>query len=118
MSLERSPLDAVHRAAGARMVPFGGWEMPLEYPTGTIAEHLACRSDAVVFDVSHLGTVRVAGAGALDALQSALTNDLGKIAPGPGPVHPPARRRRRLGARRHHRVVAPRPTTATTTCST
>ena len=56
MTLERSPLDAVHRALGARMVPFGGWEMPLEYPAGTIDEHLACRSDAVVFDVSHLGT--------------------------------------------------------------
>ena len=61
MTLERSPLDAVHRALGARMVPFGGWEMPLEYPTGTIDEHLACRRDAVVFDVSHLGTVRVDG---------------------------------------------------------
>ena len=62
MTLERSPLDARHRALGARMVPFGGWEMPLEYPTGTIAEHLACRRDAVVFDVSHLGTVRLDGA--------------------------------------------------------
>ena len=58
MTLERSPLDSVHRALGARMVPFGGWEMPLEYAAGTIAEHLACRNDAVVFDVSHLGSVR------------------------------------------------------------
>ncbi len=56
--------------------------MPLEYPGGTIAEHMACRSDAVVFDVSHLGTVRVGGDGALAALQRSLTNDLGKIAPG------------------------------------
>ena len=47
MTLERSPLDALHRALGARIVEFGGWEMPLEYPTGTIAEHLACRRDAV-----------------------------------------------------------------------
>jgi aminomethyltransferase len=82
MRLERSPLDSVHRALGARMVPFGGWEMPLEYPRGTIAEHLVCRADAVVFDVSHLGSVRVEGADAFDTLQRQLTNDLGKIAPG------------------------------------
>ena len=63
------------------MVPFGGWEMPLEY-TGTIDEHLACRSGAVMFDVSHLGTVRVAGSDAFDVLQTALTNDLNKIGPG------------------------------------
>jgi aminomethyltransferase len=82
MTLERSPLDSVHRALGARMVPFGGWEMPLEYPTGTIAEHLACRNDAVVFDVSHLGSVRVEGDSAFETLQHELSNDLGKIAPG------------------------------------
>jgi aminomethyltransferase len=64
------------------MVPFGGWEMPLSYPEGTIAEHLACRGDAVAFDVSHLGTVRVGGAGAFDRLQWALTNDLTKVGPG------------------------------------
>jgi aminomethyltransferase len=64
------------------MVPFGGWEMPLAYPSGTLVEHLACRSDAVAFDVSHLGTVRVLGPDARALLQSTLTNDLGKIAPG------------------------------------
>jgi aminomethyltransferase len=64
------------------MVPFGGWDMPLEYPTGTIAEHLACRNEAVVFDVSHLGTVRLGGPDALPRLQSALSNDLDKISPG------------------------------------
>ena len=64
------------------MVPFGGWDMPLSYPGGTLDEHRACRAEAVAFDVSHLGTVRVQGAGALDRLQAALTNDLGKIAPG------------------------------------
>jgi aminomethyltransferase len=80
--LKHSPLDAAHRALGARMVEFGGWEMPLSYPAGTIAEHRSCRTDAVEFDVSHLGTVRVAGADAFDRLQRALTNDLGKIAPG------------------------------------
>jgi aminomethyltransferase len=79
---EYSPLDAVHRGLDAKMVPFGGWEMPLSYPSGTIDEHLACRNDAVVFDVSHLGTVRVEGSDADERLQFALTNDLSKIAPG------------------------------------
>jgi aminomethyltransferase len=78
----RSPLDAVHRDLRAKMMPFGGWEMPLSYPTGTLAEHAGCRSAAVVFDVSHLGTVRVTGAGAFDLLQRQLTNDLRKIEPG------------------------------------
>src|SRR4051812_44142757 len=82
MAGEHSPLDAVHRQLGARMVPFGGWEMPLEYVTGTIAEHMACRHGAVVFDVSHLGTVQLAGGGALETLQRALCNDLGKVGPG------------------------------------
>jgi aminomethyltransferase len=64
------------------MVPFGGWEMPLSYGGGTIAEHQACRSGAVAFDVSHLGTVRVTGPDARAVLQRTLTNDLNKIAPG------------------------------------
>ncbi len=80
--MRTSPLDAVHRALGAKMVPFGGWEMPLAYEAGTVAEHLACRRDAVVFDVSHLGTVRVEGDEARDRLQRAFTNDLGKVGPG------------------------------------
>ena len=63
------------------MVPFGGWEMPLEYG-GTIAEHLACRAGAVMFDVSHLGTVRLTGPEAFEVLQVAFTNDLNKIGPG------------------------------------
>ncbi|MGC8513472.1 MAG: glycine cleavage system aminomethyltransferase GcvT [Acidimicrobiales bacterium] len=81
-TLRLSPLDAAHRALGAKMVPFGGWEMPLSYPKGTIAEHMSCRSEAAAFDVSHLGTVRVQGPGALSTLQSAFTNDLRKISPG------------------------------------
>jgi aminomethyltransferase len=82
MTLQRSPLDAEHRTLGATMVEFGGWEMPIAYPSGTIEEHLACRSRAVMFDVSHLGTVRVEGSDALERLQSTLTNDLSKIEPG------------------------------------
>jgi aminomethyltransferase len=64
------------------MVPFGGWEMPLSYAEGTLAEHRACRHTAVVFDVSHLGTVRVQGPDATRTLQATFTNDLGRIAPG------------------------------------
>ncbi|MGB0114457.1 MAG: glycine cleavage system aminomethyltransferase GcvT [Ilumatobacteraceae bacterium] len=82
MTLLTSPLDAEHRALGATMVEFGGWEMPIAYPSGTIEEHLTCRRHAVMFDVSHLGTVRVDGSDAFDRLQSTLTNDLNKIEPG------------------------------------
>ena len=77
-----SPLDAQHRLLDAKMVPFGGWDMPLAYPSGTLAEHAACRTGAVIFDVSHLGTVRVEGEKAFEQLQTCLTNDLSRIAPG------------------------------------
>lgn len=80
--MKLSPLDAEHRSLGARMTPFGGWDMPLQYEAGTIAEHSSCRESAVAFDVSHLGTVRVQGSDAFDRLQAAFTNDLNKIAPG------------------------------------
>ena len=79
--MKQSPLDGVHRAAGAKMVPFGGWEMPLDYGS-TVDEHLACRESCVMFDVSHLGTVRVSGPDAFERLQGALTNDLNKVEPG------------------------------------
>ncbi|MHB1250983.1 MAG: glycine cleavage system aminomethyltransferase GcvT [Acidimicrobiales bacterium] len=82
MTDRRPFLYDLHVELGAKIVPFGGWEMPLAYHSGTVAEHLACRSDAVVFDVSHLGTVRCDGPGMFDALQSTLTNDLRKVAPG------------------------------------
>lgn len=80
--MRRSPLHDLHVSLGARMVPFGGWEMPLSYPSGTIEEHMGCRRGAALFDVSHLGTVRVSGTGAFEALQSLFTNDLARIAPG------------------------------------
>ena len=81
-TLRRTALFDDHVALGARMVGFGGFEMPLSYPSGTLAEHLSCRGDAVVFDVSHLGTVRVIGPEARVTLDLALCNDLTKIAPG------------------------------------
>jgi aminomethyltransferase len=80
-ALRHSPLDAEHRALGARLVEFGGWEMPIQY-AGVLEEHRACRSDAVVFDVSHLGSLAVGGQGALDLLQWLFTNDLRRIGPG------------------------------------
>ena len=80
--MRSSPLESRHRALGAKLVPFGGWEMPLSYPSGTLAEHRACRTDSVVFDVSHLGTLRVSGIHAFERLQLAFTNDLARIGPG------------------------------------
>lgn len=77
----RVALDAEHRALGGRMVPFAGWDMPLRYGS-VLDEHRACRTGAVVFDVSHMGSVWVRGPGALGALGGLLTNDLGRIGPG------------------------------------
>jgi aminomethyltransferase len=77
----QTPLDAEHRALGGRMVDFAGWEMPIRYGS-VLDEHRACRTGAVVFDVSHMGSVWVRGPGAFAALQSLFTNDLARIAPG------------------------------------
>jgi aminomethyltransferase len=81
-ALRRTALHGAHVDLGAKMVGFGGWEMPLSYPAGTVAEHRACRTGAVAFDVSHLGTVQVHGPGAFERLQRTLTNDLSRIGPG------------------------------------
>lgn len=70
-----------HKALGARLTDFGGWQMPLQY-SGVIAEHTAVRAAAGLFDVSHLGKLRVEGPGAGDALQRALTADVTGLAPG------------------------------------
>ena len=105
--MRHSPLDAQHRALGARMVPFGGWEMPLQY-TGVLEEHRACREHGVVFDVSHLGTIECGGPGAFDCSQWLLTQRPAQDRAGPRAVHAPARSRRRARRRRHHRVVGRR----------
>jgi aminomethyltransferase len=73
-SLRTTPLHARHRASGARMVPYAGWEMPLEY-SGISNEHLAVRTRAGLFDVSHMGEIEVAGKGALEAVQQISSND-------------------------------------------
>jgi aminomethyltransferase len=80
-TLQRTPLYERHRALGARMVPFAGWEMPVQY-AGVIPEHRAVRSDAGVFDVSHMGELEVEGPRAHELLQSLLSNDLDKVEPG------------------------------------
>ncbi|BCJ45220.1 aminomethyltransferase [Actinoplanes ianthinogenes] len=81
--LFRSPLHERHVALGAKLAPFGGWEMPLEYAGGgVLKEHAAVREAAGVFDVSHLGKARVTGPGAAEFVNSCLTNDLARIAPG------------------------------------
>jgi len=79
--LKRTPLYAAHVAAGARMVPFGGWEMPVQY-TGIIEEHRAVRSRAGLFDISHMGEVDLAGADALPLAHRLVTNDLRRLAIG------------------------------------
>jgi len=77
----RTPLYDAHRALGARMVDFAGWEMPVQY-TSVIAEHEAVRNAAGLFDVSHMGEVEFRGAGALASANALITNDLGRIADG------------------------------------
>jgi len=77
-ALKRTPLYHEHVAAGARMVPFGGWEMPVQY-TGIIEEHRATRGAVGLFDVSHMGEFEVEGPGALAALQHLTTNDVAAL---------------------------------------
>ncbi len=79
--LRRTPLYDCHRELGARMVGFAGWEMPVQY-AGVIEEHRAVRGAAGLFDVSHMGEVRVRGAGAARLLQRLTPNDVAQLAPG------------------------------------
>lgn len=81
--MKHSPLHQQHVNRGAKMADFGGWLMPIDYPdTGTLVEHAAVRERVGIFDVSHLGKASVKGPGALDFLNSALTNDLNRISDG------------------------------------
>ena len=79
--LNRTPFHDRHVALGARMVDFGGWDMPVQYPTGIIAEHLATRSGAGLFDVSHMGRFVLHGPGAVPFLQHVLTNNAEALDP-------------------------------------
>jgi len=79
--LFKTPLNTRHRALGARMVPFGGWDMPVEY-SGITNEHMAVRNQAGLFDVSHMGEIEIAGRDALAAVQRVTTNDASRLAVG------------------------------------
>ena len=82
--LRTTALNAVHRRMGAKMVDFNGWDMPVEYPAGggIIAEHMAVRTGVGIFDVSHMGDIRVAGRQALGAVQHLTMNDASRLAIG------------------------------------
>ena len=81
-ALKRTPLYDLHVASGARMVPFAGYEMPVQYPSGIIAEHLHTRAHAGLFDVSHMGQIRLRGAAAAGALEALVPGDIAGLAPG------------------------------------
>ena len=85
-TIRKTALNAVHRQMGAKMVEFNGWDMPVEYPAsigcGIVNEHLAVRNGVGIFDVSHMGDIRLAGPGALDAVQHISMNDAARLAIG------------------------------------
>ena len=84
-TIRKTALNAVHRQMGAKMVEYNGWDMPVEYPSagGIMAEHNAVRTGVGIFDVSHMGDIRLAGPQALAAVQHISMNDAGRLAIGP-----------------------------------
>ncbi|MGI9104266.1 MAG: glycine cleavage system aminomethyltransferase GcvT [Terriglobales bacterium] len=80
--IRKTALNPVHRKLGAKMVDFNGWDMPVEYPAGLIAEHQAVRNGVGIFDVSHMGDIRIRGRQALQAVQHISMNDASKLAIG------------------------------------
>ncbi|HSK72834.1 MAG TPA: glycine cleavage system aminomethyltransferase GcvT [Pyrinomonadaceae bacterium] len=78
-NLKKTPLNIEHHKLGGKMVDFGGWEMPVQYPAGTIAEHLRTRNQAGLFDVSHMGEFWVEGEDAIDFVNRLTTNDVTKL---------------------------------------
>jgi aminomethyltransferase len=80
--LKQTPLNSAHRQLGARMVDFGGWDMPVQYPAGTIEEHLRTRNHAGLFDVSHMGEVDVRGVDAIAFVNRITSNDVSKLVDG------------------------------------
>ncbi len=77
--LLKTPLHALHLELGARMVPFAGYDMPVQYPAGIMAEHAACRESAALFDVSHMGQLRLVGSDAAAALESLVPMDIVRL---------------------------------------
>ncbi len=80
--LKLTPLNEAHRTLGGRMVAFGGWDMPVQYTAGVIEEHMRCRTAAGLFDVSHMGEIRVEGPGAIDFVNRLTTNDVRDLVDG------------------------------------
>lgn len=81
-TLKQTPLNAMHRRAGGRMVDFGGWDMPVQYALGTLGEHLATRTRAGLFDVSHMGEIEVRGSEAIPFVNRLTSNDVTKLVDG------------------------------------
>lgn len=82
VELKKTPLNAVHRRTGGRMVDFGGWDMPVQYPAGTVEEHLRTRKHAGLFDVSHMGEIDVVGPDAIPFVNFITSNDATKLVDG------------------------------------
>ncbi|MEP6706601.1 MAG: glycine cleavage system aminomethyltransferase GcvT [Pyrinomonadaceae bacterium] len=82
LDLKRTPLNAAHRRMGGRMVDFGGWDMPVQYPAGTVEEHLRTRTHAGLFDVSHMGEIDVRGVDAISFVNRLVSNDAAKLVDG------------------------------------
>jgi aminomethyltransferase len=82
LELKQTPLNKAHRELGGRMVDFGGWDMPVQYPTGTVEEHLRTRTHAGLFDVSHMGEIDVRGADAIPFINRLVSNDVTKLIDG------------------------------------
>jgi aminomethyltransferase len=81
-NLKKTPLNEAHRRLGGRMVDFGGWDMPVQYPAGVIGEHMATRTGSGLFDVSHMGEIWVDGRGAIDFVNRLVTNDVRNLVDG------------------------------------
>jgi len=80
--LNKTPLNSVHRKMGGRMVDFGGWEMPVQYPAGTVEEHLRTRNHAGLFDVSHMGEIDIRGPAAISFVNGLVSNDAARLIDG------------------------------------
>ena len=81
-ALKRTPFHDIHVKLGAKMVPFAGFEMPVQYPTGITAEHNAVRQTCGLFDVSHMGEFRITGPQAVEFVSAVTTNDVAALAVG------------------------------------
>ena len=82
VELKKTPLNEAHRRMGGRMVDFGGWDMPVQYPAGTVEEHLRTRTRAGLFDVSHMGEIEVTGPDAIPFVNRITSNDVTKLVDG------------------------------------